>query len=141
MSLLGYALLGLLYQAPRSGYDLRKIFSTTPLSTFSDSPGSIYPALHRLQRRGLISSRVEERPGLRRRRLFSMTDAGLLKLRRRQSQPITDASVIRGVDDLMLRFGFMDESLGAGPLVAFSAGLEAGIGSLYSNLARLFGKA
>jgi len=41
VSVLGYALLGLLQQQDRSGYDLRKIFSTTPMKSFSDSPGSI----------------------------------------------------------------------------------------------------
>jgi DNA-binding PadR family transcriptional regulator len=38
MALLGCALLALLYQAPRSGYDLRKIFSYHSAATFSDSP-------------------------------------------------------------------------------------------------------
>ena len=124
MSLLGYALLGLLHQEPRSGYDLRKIFSATPLTTFSDSPGSIYPALHRLEQKGLIRSRVQERPGLRRRRLFRLTAAGRLELQRWQSQPITDAKVIRGLDDLMLRFGFMDESLGAAHSLRFLRALK-----------------
>src|SRR5260370_3518580 len=58
ISLLAYALLGLLRQQPRSGYDLRKIFANTPMGTFSDSPGAIYPALQRLEKHGLVSSRV-----------------------------------------------------------------------------------
>jgi len=49
--LLGYALLGLLHQKERSGYDLRKVFTHTPVKHFSDSPGAIYPALRRLERR------------------------------------------------------------------------------------------
>jgi hypothetical protein len=43
---LGYALLGLLMK-PSSGYDLRKIFSSTSMKTYSGSPGAIYPALRR----------------------------------------------------------------------------------------------
>ena len=50
VSLLGYALLGLLHQKPSSGYALRRVFATTPMGTFSDSPGAIYPALGRLER-------------------------------------------------------------------------------------------
>ena len=48
---LGYALLGLLMK-PSSGYDLRKIFSSTSMKTYSGSPGAIYPALRRLQEQG-----------------------------------------------------------------------------------------
>jgi DNA-binding PadR family transcriptional regulator len=29
---------------PSSGYDLRKIFSSTSMKTYSGSPGAIYPA-------------------------------------------------------------------------------------------------
>ncbi|HKN34165.1 MAG TPA: PadR family transcriptional regulator [Terriglobales bacterium] len=97
ISLLAYALLGLLQQEPRSGYDLRKIFSATPLTSFSDSPGSIYPALERLERQGLIRSRVEERSGLRRRRLFRLTTAGVNELKGWQSRPLIRDDVIRGV--------------------------------------------
>jgi hypothetical protein len=39
---LGHALL---HQQPRSGYDLRKIFESSPIAYYSDSPGAIYPAL------------------------------------------------------------------------------------------------
>lgn len=43
------ALLGLLHQMPRSGYNLRKTFSSSPLAAFSDSPGAVYPALRQLE--------------------------------------------------------------------------------------------
>ena len=45
---LGFALLGLMHQEPRSGYALRKVFEDTPMAVFSSSPGSIYPALNKL---------------------------------------------------------------------------------------------
>jgi DNA-binding PadR family transcriptional regulator len=124
MSLLGYALLGLLRQEPRSGYDLRKIFATTPLTSFSDSPGSIYPALRRLEHSGLIRSQLQPSSGLRRRRLFRLTAAGRAELERWQKRPIVGDDVIRGVDELMLRFGFMDESLGPAHSLRFLAALE-----------------
>jgi DNA-binding PadR family transcriptional regulator len=123
-SLLGYALLGLLQQQPLSGYDLRKLFSATPLTTFSDSPGSIYPALQRLEKRGLIRSQVQERAGLRRRRLFRLAPTGLAELRRWQLQPIMRDDVIRGVDELMLRFSFMDQSLGKDSSLGFLKALK-----------------
>ena len=40
-----------------SGYDLRKIFTTTAMGSFSDSPGAIYPALARLEANGLVRER------------------------------------------------------------------------------------
>jgi DNA-binding PadR family transcriptional regulator len=125
ISLLGYALLGLLQQEDRSGYDLRKIFSTTPMTSFSDSPGSIYPALRRLEQRGLVRSRIQERSGLRRRRLFHLTSAGSSELKRWQRQPILRDNVIRGLGELMLRFSFMDESLGPVESLRFLTALKA----------------
>ena len=62
--LLGRALLGLLMETPLSGYDIRRIFTQTPLATFSDSPGAIYPALKRLEAAGLVRGRVERSAGL-----------------------------------------------------------------------------
>lgn len=65
ISLLGYALLGLLHQRPSSGYALRRTFATMPMGTFSDSPGAIYPALRRLEQQGLVRGRLESSAGLR----------------------------------------------------------------------------
>jgi DNA-binding PadR family transcriptional regulator len=77
VSLLGYALLGLLHQRPSSGYALRKTFATTPMGTFSDRPGAIYPALRRLERQGLVRGRVESSAGLRQKQTFRLTPQGL----------------------------------------------------------------
>ncbi|MBV8631336.1 MAG: helix-turn-helix transcriptional regulator [Silvibacterium sp.] len=138
VSVLGYALLGVLQQQDRSGYDLRKFFSATPMISFSDSPGSIYPALRRLEERGLVKSRIQERSGLHRRRLYRLTPAGAAELRRWQKQPIVRDDIIRGTAELMLRFSFMDQSLGPAEalrfLTAFKAELAAYIPSLRSFL-------
>src|ERR1700675_3621423 len=78
-STLEMALLGLLGQKPQSGYDLRKTFATTAMRHYSDSPGSIYPALRRLESRGLIASASADdgrAPDARRRQEFALTQAG-----------------------------------------------------------------
>ena len=62
-SILGYALLGLLHQRPLSGYDVKLIFASSPMGGFSDSPGAIYPALSRLERRGLVRSEIQPSAG------------------------------------------------------------------------------
>lgn len=111
-SLLEYALLGLIHQQPRSGYDLRKVFSSTAMGSFSDSPGAIYPALSRLEARGLARGTVESSSGLRRRRVFRITPKGLAAFKAWLKSPVTHEDVTRGIDNLMLPFAFMDQALG-----------------------------
>ena len=119
-SLLGYALLGLLHQQPLSGYDLRKIFASTPIGEFSDSPGAIYPALRRLQERGLVRGVVQASKGLRKRRVFRITPKGLASFKAWQSQPIVrDDMMIRRSGELLLRFAFMDQTFGPERALAF----------------------
>jgi DNA-binding PadR family transcriptional regulator len=121
-STLGYALLGLLHQLPRSGYDLRKVFSTTPIGRFSDSPGAIYPALRRLVRRRWIAAPAAARGG-RRRRVYEPTAAGRRALSEWLARPATRDEVVRDWDLLMLRLAFMTENA-QGP-EPFLAGLAA----------------
>jgi len=112
LSLLGYAILGLLHQEARSGYDLRKIFANTPMGTFSDSPGAIYPALQRLEKQGLLRGQSQPSSGRRRRRTFRVTASGKRSFKAWQTKAISQDDVIHRVDELMLRFGFMDETAG-----------------------------
>ena len=112
-SLLGFALLGLLHEQPKSGYDLRKVFASTAMGSFSDSPGAIYPALGRLEKRGLVKGTVEASTSLRKRRLFKVTAKGAAALKAWLKRPVTRDDVVRRIGELMLRFAFMDEALGA----------------------------
>ena len=112
ISVLGYALLGLVQHKPSSGYDLRKIFTDTAMGSYSDSPGAIYPALERLEKRGLLEGNVEERAGLRRRKLYKLTSSGDRELKQWLSRPITRGDVVRGLGELMLRFAFMERAIG-----------------------------
>jgi DNA-binding PadR family transcriptional regulator len=112
-SILGYALLGLIYQQPLTGYDVKKIFASTPMAGFSDSPGAIYPALRKLEQLGFVRSEVEQLGGLRRRRVFEITPKGVASLKAWQSKPIVEEDMVRRVGELLLRFAFMDETLGA----------------------------
>ena len=119
VSILGYALMGLIHQKPRAGYDLRKVFTETPMGSFSNSPGAIYPALARLEKRGSIASEVEDSAGLRRRRVYRLTASGKRELEEWLSQPITRGEVSRGMGEVMLRFAFMEQALGVEAAIAF----------------------
>src|SRR5260370_21535790 len=103
ISVLAYSLLGLLHQQPRSGYDLRKIFANTPMGTFSDSPGAIYPALQRLEKRRLVSSRVHPSRGIRRRRLYRPTPSRRRPFTGWQTKSIARDHLAHRADELMLR--------------------------------------
>ncbi len=122
--LLGYALLGLLHHAPLSGYGVRKMFAGSPMGTYSDSPGAIYPALQRLEKAGLVRGRVEEGSGLRRKKIYRPTDAGLAALKQWLMQPVTREDIIRRLEELMLRFSFMDYVIGEAGTVRFLNSLQ-----------------
>ena len=126
---LGYALLGLLRQKPSSGYDLRKIFSSTSMKTYSDSPGAIYPALRRLEKNGLIRGRIEQGTGLRRRQVFRLTSKGLAELRKWITSPVTREDLVHGPGLIMLRFAFSEVAVGTGTslqlLHSFKAEIES----------------
>jgi DNA-binding PadR family transcriptional regulator len=106
LSTLSLAILGLVCRQPMSGYDLRKLFATTPLGHFSTSPGAIYPALRRLQREGLVKGTVERKQTLRPRQVFALTKRGAEALAQELRRPVTRDDVIWHLDKIMLRFAF-----------------------------------
>src|SRR6266576_6491999 len=58
--MLELAVLGLLSEQPRHGYDLKKRLSETLGPLWGISFGSLYPALRRLERSGAIEEVVED---------------------------------------------------------------------------------
>jgi len=124
---LGYAILGLLHGKPSSGYDLRKIFASTSLGTYSDSPGAIYPALQRLERQGLIRGTIEESSGLRRRQIFRLTREGLAALKHWITRPVTRDDLEHSTPEIMLRFAFSEGTAGAAASVALLESLESAL--------------
>lgn len=103
---LEYALLGLLQQHAQSGYDLRRVFETTAMGNYSGSPGAIYPALKRLEQRGLITGEVDSTRILRPKKVFRPTEQGSAILRSWLAREIAREDVERRLDELMLRFAF-----------------------------------
>ena len=128
-SLLSYALLGLIQQKPASGYDLRKVFTETPLASLSASPGAIYPALRRLEERKLVTGIVEG-SGLRQRKMLRVTAAGCDELKQWLKKPlaqsVADAERADQVAEI-LRFAFFDNVLGEESTLQFLCAFEAGL--------------
>jgi DNA-binding PadR family transcriptional regulator len=103
---LEFALIGLLHNRPQSGYDLRKIFAETAMGNYSSSPGAIYPALKRLEAKGLIKGTVDSTKSLRPKKMFTPTKAGFEIFRDWLVQEITLEDLRRHQSELMLRFAF-----------------------------------
>ncbi len=104
LTTLEYALLGLVWMSPMTGYDVHKVFASTPLAHFSSSPGAIYPALRRLARLGLLEARLDRIKEARPRRVFSLTAAGERALELWLRQPVTREELVRGNGAPVLRF-------------------------------------
>jgi DNA-binding PadR family transcriptional regulator len=138
VSRLEYALLGLLQQNPQSGYDLRKVFAMTPMRHFSDSPGSIYPALRRLEARGWITGKGEQ-ANARKRNVYRPLAAGKRAFVEWLVGTIMRDDVLYRLDELMLRFAFLDGNVEREKTLTFLDELEAGLDSYVKEL-RLFYK-
>ncbi len=108
---LGYAILGLLKDKQLSGYGVRKIFETTPMGIYSSGPGTIYPALHRLERLGLIRQVVLVSENKKEKKPFQITATGKRFLRTWLKQPVQPEDVSKRLMELLLRFAFMDDSI------------------------------
>jgi DNA-binding PadR family transcriptional regulator len=134
LSTLSLAVLGLVSQQPMSGYDLRKVFATTPMGHLSSSPGAIYPALRRLEQSGLVRGTTKARDTLRPRRVYSLTKEGKTALRRRLTQPVTQDDVVWRLDDLLLRFAFMGDLVQRKQALRFMQEFVAEVGACISSL-------
>lgn len=120
---LEYALLGLVHQGVGSGYELRKQFASTPMGIFSDSPGSVYPALRRLERRRWIR-RLQEASGPRGRQAYGITRSGLAAFKAWVATPPRRKEIERNPDEALLRFAFMQGVATRAAAVAFVKGYE-----------------
>jgi DNA-binding PadR family transcriptional regulator len=126
-STLEHAILGMLSAQPRSGYDVRRAFLTN-LRYYSDSPGTIYPALRRLESRGWIEPAPVVEPGENRsRRPFTLTPAGRQELLTWLEQPIAEGDVTLRLSELFLRFTFMGANVPRETTLGFLRDLEAGL--------------
>jgi DNA-binding PadR family transcriptional regulator len=137
MSNLELALIGLLKQKPQSGYDLRKTFAATAMRHFSDSPGSIYPALRRLEARGWIEAEAksaQQHGDGRGRQVFHLTAQGEESLVACLDRPVTRPDVVWRMPELMLRFAFMDGNVPRSTTLRFLEQFERALAAYAGEL-------
>lgn len=68
-------LMGVLRRGPAHGYAIIAALRESSAGDFDFAEGTIYPALHRLERAGLVESSVDTAQG-RSRRTYALTAAG-----------------------------------------------------------------
>ena len=75
-----FLILSLLAAEPRHGYELSKLIESRSHGVVSVHAASLYPLLYRMEKQRLIVGRWVERPGVRRRRFYSLTAEGRRQL-------------------------------------------------------------
>jgi DNA-binding PadR family transcriptional regulator len=116
-------LLAVVASEPRSGYGLKKMFTSSPASVYQPSPGALYPALRRLEERGLLRAEQQVSSGRRALRLYQVTDTGravYLEWLRRPVVPETEAA---DLGQHLMRFSLMEKYLERAEVIAFLADL------------------
>lgn len=78
-------LLAVLAKGPAHGYALIESLRQLSSGTFDLPEGTVYPALHRLEKDGLLNSYWSEDSG-RRRRIYQLTPNGQETLKRRRAE-------------------------------------------------------
>ena len=132
---LGFALLGLINDEPRSGYALRKVFETTPMGSYSSSPGSIYPALESLRKAGLVETLSQAGGQGRGKGLFHLTSAGSEAFQAWLRAPVDGSDLHQA----MLRFAFLHSHPDKSLTRAFLDSFEAAAGGVAASLAAFIG--
>jgi DNA-binding PadR family transcriptional regulator len=133
-------LLGVVRSEPRSGYGLKKMFNASPASVYQPSPGALYPALRRLEARGLLRAELTESAGRREQRLYQATEAGRAVHEEWLRQPVDPATVGADLGLHLMRFALMENYLPreavldflkdlAGALEAFVTAMERYVAS------------
>lgn len=82
-----YAILGLLSYQPLAGYDIKKIFESSPALYWSGNNNQIYTTLVALHKRGLVSRQVQQQELHPARKVYAITEQGRVELERWTQSP------------------------------------------------------
>lgn len=118
-----HILIGLIVSSPRSGYDLKRFFATTPAIVYEPSSGALYPALRRLENRGLLRSELAVSSGNREQRRYFATEGGRQAHSRWLRQPVDPATVGRDLGMHLMRFVMAEPEFTTDETLAFLCNL------------------
>jgi len=132
-------LLGMIAAAPATGYDLKQEFATTPLGVYQPSSGALYPALRRLEHRGLLRAEPDSpdgRPRSRRRFVYHLTETGRSAHDAWVRRPVDPATVASDMPLHLMRFVMMERVLSRDEVLAFLADLRDALAAHLDALER-----
>lgn len=123
--------------APSTGYDLKQAFATTPLGVYQPSSGALYPALRRLERRGLLRADPGQPSDQARRRfVYHITEAGLAAHAAWVRQPVNPATISQDLPLHLMRFVAMETLLPRAEVLAFLADVRDALAAFLGGLER-----
>jgi PadR family transcriptional regulator, regulatory protein AphA len=128
-----HVLLGMIFIQPSTGYDLKRRFATTAMGVYQPSSGALYPALGRLERRGLLSSEAL-RPTGRPRRLYHLTQDGRQAHLGWVREPVVPETVSQDLGMHLLRLVMMPHVLPGDAVLGFLASLRTALAGFVASL-------
>jgi PadR family transcriptional regulator AphA len=132
-----HVLLGMICLSPSSGYDLKRIFAVTPMGVYQPSSGALYPALRRLEAKGLVWAKPDAAgKSARQRRVYEPTQDGrtahLTWLRR----PVEPATASRDLGLHLMRFVMMEHLIPREEVLGFLRDLKDALAAFVAALER-----
>jgi DNA-binding PadR family transcriptional regulator len=131
-----HILLALICRDDASGYDLKRRLATTPLGVYQPSSGALYPALGRLQQRGLVNARSSTEPDTSRRtrHVLRATAQGRAEHLNWIQAPVDPSTVSRDLGLHLMRFVMMEPLLPRDEIVAFLRSLQDALSDFIAQL-------
>ena len=90
-------ILSVLSDHPTYGYELIREIESRSNGYFHFREGTLYPALHRMEKEGLLEARWATLPGVQERRYYQLTAAGHEALALRQTAWSDFSSAVRAI--------------------------------------------
>jgi PadR family transcriptional regulator AphA len=104
---LKFALLGLLAESPKYGYEIKRRFEGALGNVWSVSYGQLYPTLRRLSELGWVTKKTEPGKKAAEKNIYSITDKGRRKLEDWLLKPLRSTYKVK--DEFTLRFLFFNK--------------------------------
>jgi DNA-binding PadR family transcriptional regulator len=134
-----HILLGQICLVPSSGYGLKRIFAATPMGAYQPSSGALYPALHRLEQKGLVQAQAPPGDGgdtARHRRVYEPTQAGRAAHLSWLRTPVAPATVAPDLGLHLMRFAMMEHLFPPHEVLAFLRDLADALAQFTAQLER-----
>jgi len=130
-------LLGMIAAAPSTGYDLKHAFATTPLGVYQPSSGALYPALRRLEERGLLCTEpgtAADQERSRRRFVYHITEQGRAAHIAWVRRPVNPATIARDLPLHVMRFVMMERVVTRAEVLVFLTDLRDALAACLDGL-------